>query len=157
MYSLVGAQVNVGTDLQCHTLPHSPWLLSLPSHIGACMFISEATTRTMERGISYNGRGYLVVHLGYGHGRPCRISPKYEYGHRLVLYLIFGPPPPSEQAGPWECCHMCCNKSCLNPFHLVWGTRRHNLANAMATYINLAREQGHPEDTIPKERPQRVF
>jgi HNH endonuclease len=117
------------------------------------MFISEAAKKTVKHGLIASDEGYMKVPLGYDKRR--RDTTMSEYCHRLVLYFIFGPSPPSSQ-GPWECCHICCNKSCLNPFHLVWGTRKHNLANLMADYIDLAKEQGHPEDTIPRERPTQV-
>ena len=99
--------------------------------------------------------GYMKVPLCRAQPRASRTSPEYEYCHRLVLYFIFGPPP-STLEGPFDCCHICCNYSCLNPFHLVWGTRKHNVNNQMADYIHLATEQGHPEDTIPRERPAKV-
>jgi len=126
--------------------PHQPSYL-----IGACMFIDASKVKSTKRHGWTLHDGYLRILLGYHRGQPV-----IEYGHRLVLYFIFGPPPVSDQ-GPWECCHMCCHRNCLNPFHLVWGTKKDNHANNMATYISLARKQGHPESTIPSERPKGVF
>ena len=110
------------------------------------MFVSEEARKRLHHGFMDSGQGYLKVHLGYAPGKPRRRFPKYEFCHRLLLYFIFGPP---NAIGLWECCHICNNKSCLNPFHLVWGTKKDNKANSMPRYIELAREQGHPEDTIP--------
>lgn len=114
------------------------------------MFISEVKRKASSHGNFRNhNEGYLLVHLGTTAGGPANKRRKFEFCHRLVLYLIFGPPPASEDNVAWECCHICSNKTCLNPVHLVWGTKGDNYANDMYRYMSLARAQGHPEDTIP--------
>lgn len=139
-----------------HTL--SDELISSPGlFVGACMFISNSARKSLPLGLYNNKKGYLMIHLGYIPGGPPRSNVKLEYCHRLVLYLIFGPPPPSEQEDiDWQCCHICSNMTCLNPFHLVWGTKQDNYCNRMDRYIELARAQGHPEETIPLRTIQRV-
>ena len=69
-------------------------------------------------------------------GRPSaagRADGKYstsvgvnELAHRLVLWLLVGPPPPRCR-GEWEAMHACDNKRCIHPGHLFWGTRAANL------------------------------
>lgn len=49
-----------------------------------------------------------------------------ELAHRLVLWLLVGPPP-QRCRGEWEAMHACNNKRCVHPGHLYWGTRAANL------------------------------
>lgn len=57
-------------------------------------------------------------------GPPQQVT---ELGHRLVLWLLVGPPP-ERCRGEWEAMHLCHDKTCLHPAHLFWGSRRANLA-----------------------------
>lgn len=133
---------------------------------GPCMLISKAKVASLAGGGTglWDGQlGYANLLLGSfptGHG----IS---EGVHRLVKEFIMGPSPAIKRkrggrqpvypkGGYWVCCHICGNKSCLNPFHLVWGSEADNKKDEMATYQRLAKEQGHPEWSIPRERPRRM-
>jgi hypothetical protein len=133
---------------------------------GPCMFISKAKVASLAGGGTglWDGQlGYANLLLGsfpVGHG----IS---EGVHRLVKEFIMGPSPAIKRkrggrmpvypkGGYWVCCHICGNKRCLNPFHLVWGSEADNKKDEMTTYQRLAKEQGHPEWSIPRERPGRM-
>ena len=137
---------------------YSSTVLSLP---GPCMLISKAKMASLAGGGTglWDGQlGYANLLLGSfpaGHG----IS---EGVHRLVKEFIMGPSPAIQlkrggrqpvypKGGYWVCCHICGNRSCLHPFHLVWGSEADNKRDEMATYQRLAREQGHPEWAIPRE------
>ena len=80
---------------------------------------------------------YLKVSMGYDDPKDPN-SHRYEYVHRIVAWMVFGPPPEQVMLGgkPFrriECFHVCNYKRCANPLHLAWGTSRHNqLANPEA-------------------------
>lgn len=48
--------------------------------------------------------------------------PVYEFGHRLVAWWFFGPPPEGQ-----EVMHVCNNPKCLSPLHLKYGTHAENM------------------------------
>jgi hypothetical protein len=81
------------------------------------------------------GGKYMSCLLGYH--PPTKKSIK-EGVHRLVLSLIIGPPPtapPTEEEGggsKWILCHLCHSSSCLQPFHMVWGTPLMNKRQELA-------------------------
>ena len=67
--------------------------------------------------------GYLYVTLaGSGKHKVC------EGVHRLIRWAVAGPPPVHSRE-TWDCMHVCHNPRCLNPCHLVWGARKHNVGN----------------------------
>lgn len=126
---------------------------------GPCMFIDQTKITALpgrRTGLWDGQLGYANMLLGSfpaGQG----IS---EGVHRLVKEFIFGPAPavkirrggrvpPYPKGGYWVCCHTCGNKSCLNPLHLVWGSEGENKRDELAVYKRLAREQGHPEWSLP--------
>lgn len=132
----------------------------LPSPNSPCMFMSSAKMSHLANkrtGIRDGQLGYANLLLGTypaNHG----IS---EGVHRLVNEFIMGPSPAITQMGRtrsevaypkggyWVCCHICGNKSCINPIHLVWGSEADNTGDQMDTYKRLAKEQGHPEWSLP--------
>lgn len=63
--------------------------------------------------------GYTVLTVGKGSTR------RVTHVHRFVLWALRGPPPDD---GHRVAMHLCDNKACLNPCHLVWGTRSMNVA-----------------------------
>lgn len=58
------------------------------------------------------------------HKTPCDVT---EYVHRVVLFLVHGPPPAGMLDA--QACHACGNRSCLNPYHLYWGSDKDNKAD----------------------------
>ena len=117
------------------------------------MFISEAALSSLPSYLTRKGNGYMRVLLGVDKRQRTPIQI-FDRCHRLVLYFMWGPPPDDDQV--WMCCHICGNKSCLNPFHLVWGLSRDNKEDSLERYRVLADQQGHPKETIPENRPRRV-
>jgi hypothetical protein len=90
--------------------------LGRDAHHPQCMLMDPA--RVIAAEYVTRGRGYVWLMLGQiGHGR-ARVNIK-EGAHRFVLWANWGPPPP-DIADP-VAMHMCHDKACLNPFHLVWG------------------------------------
>ncbi|KAL6748736.1 hypothetical protein V8C86DRAFT_2442796 [Haematococcus lacustris] len=54
-----------------------------------------------------------------------KVAPGYhEVAHRLVLWAFDGPP----QEPHHEVLHVCGSRHCLNPSHLVWGSKADNKA-----------------------------
>jgi hypothetical protein len=60
--------------------------------------------------------GYLRLRIGYNScGKAVDI-----HAHTFVLWAARGLPP-GYTYPRWVCMHLCHNKSCINPTHLVWG------------------------------------
>lgn len=109
---------------------------------GACMFISD----TQLNGPSLHQvepDSYMLVNLGSLKGEAIK-----EYAHRLVLWAMHGPPTKMlADMGGWgpkgpQCLHVCGNKDCLNPAHLVWGSAQDNYRDSESRYIQLMEGQG---------------
>jgi HNH endonuclease len=64
--------------------------------------------------------GYLWLTIG----KDSKGKDVQESAHRLVLWAYVGPPP---VLGKYEALHLCGNKMCVNPTHLVWGTHKQNM------------------------------
>jgi hypothetical protein len=95
-----------------------------------------------------------------------------ESAHRLLLWLMMGPPPKprcirvnAPQSMEWEVMHSCHRKWCLNPLHLFWGTRKQNhYQNQSKPYLTLVAhdhvalgvEGGGPQPPQPGGEPQLV-
>jgi hypothetical protein len=60
-------------------------------------------------------------HNEYGHKRMW-LHGRYEGVHRIAFYLFTGAPPSQEQ----EVMHTCDNPGCVNPLHLMIGTKIDN-------------------------------
>ena len=87
-----------------------------------CMLPEQAATACTPY-VFRDANGYLMVTIGRAaDGRFIR-----ERAHRIVLWAMHGPPPPSLRDP--VCMHLCCHRTfkCLNAEHMVWGER---LANA---------------------------
>lgn len=54
-------------------------------------------------------------------GQP--LPPQEIYISRLLCYMYRGPPPPLA----FEACHLCENRMCLAPWHLVWDSHQQNI------------------------------
>jgi hypothetical protein len=92
-------------------------------------------------GVSLHSRplNYLKKQLGRMHKRPAS-----EYGHRMVLWCMLGPPPPLVQPIPPPAVpralfdpvvmHVCNRPSCQNALHMVWGERWENCHRRSYSY-----------------------
>lgn len=76
--------------------------------------------------------GYVKVYVGKVGGKA-----KYEYAHRLVCWLVRGPPSHHQSK---TCVHLCGVANCLNPLHLMWVTQAMN--NTMAPWHRRAGMRG---------------
>lgn len=85
----------------------------------ACMMVDDEKVRDATHKYMKCG-GYLMMLLG-GKGR----TKFMEGAHRLVLLLTYGP---SKEPSYTHVLHICGNKSCINPDHLMWGTQAMNVA-----------------------------
>ena len=113
---------------------------------GACMFISASEVASFStRGLhQVEPSSYVRVYMGRSNGVVVN-----EYAHRLVLWAMHGPPVDMLAAEGWtssgpHCLHVCGNKDCLNPSHLVWGSARDNRVrvDAEMVYLALLEQQG---------------
>ena len=99
------------------------------------MFISASEVASFStRGLhQVEPSSYVRVYMGRSNGVVVN-----EYAHRLVLWAMHGPP-----VDP-HCLHVCGNKDCLNPSHLVWGSARDNRVrvDAEMVYLALLEQQG---------------
>jgi hypothetical protein len=71
------------------------------------------------------------VHISMG--KP-RVDCKYHWqknldAHQFMCWLAWGPPPSPEER---QVLHLCSDKCCLNPWHLMWGTPCDNLQHRLA-------------------------
>ncbi|KAL6745792.1 hypothetical protein V8C86DRAFT_3035277 [Haematococcus lacustris] len=76
---------------------------------------SSSSSSSNSSSSSKKQTGYLYM----------KVAPGYhEVAHRLVLWAFDGPP----QEPHHEVLHMCGSRHCLNPSHLVWGSKADNKA-----------------------------
>lgn len=117
-----------------------------------CMCLDKHKVKAQQpQLIKRTARGYFQVVLGYSNGQAIT-----EFAHRLVLHAAFGPPPnypeshdatadelppkPKDQA-----LHMCGRKACINPEHLVWGSKYDNQQDQAGLYRQLLKVQSRTQ------------
>ena len=89
---------------------------SVRQHSGRFRFVKRGGGRGPKAG-TFKLKQYGISFPG-GVDLPCQEV----YMPRLFCYMYRGPP-----ASPGlETCHLCENRMCLAPWHLVWGTHREN-------------------------------
>ena len=120
---------------------------------GACMLLSEAKVATAKGMYQQERCGYVKVTLGELRGRSIT-----EWGHRLVLWAMHGPPvsPAGWTTRGPHCLHMCGHKDCLNPSHLVWGTARDNRVDDDDVYFERLQEQGRRSGRVSAAAASRI-
>ena len=114
----------VGTDPH----PSQPHLFTqclVPTNFATMLSQFSGRFRFLRRGGGSGGkagsfklREYGITLVG-GVDLPCQET----YVSRLLCYMYRGPPPSHEL----EACHMCENRMCLAPWHLVWASHKNNL------------------------------
>jgi hypothetical protein len=62
---------------------------------------------------------------GHGQGKTRAKNALIIGAHRIMCWAMNGTPPPLMDLA----CHICHNKSCLNPLHLRWGNHQMNSPN----------------------------
>jgi len=78
-----------------------------------------------------------------GQNRPhFKVGSKSIYSHRLTTELQHGPPPAGK-----ECSHLCDQKLCVNPQHIIYETCQENLA----------RQRGKPKASRGKPHIDRTY
>jgi hypothetical protein len=71
-------------------------------------------------GLKSKKKFYTYIHLGKsGPNVPCRIR-----AHSLMCWLRWGPPTQEDEC---QACHTCEDATCINPWHLQWGTFEENV------------------------------
>jgi hypothetical protein len=80
-----------------------------------------------------NKNNYIIMHIGYD-AQDQYVNVDV---HRLVGWMELGPPviaspPPAlvNKNSELVAMHLCHNRACINPYHIVWGTWAVNLAES---------------------------
>ena len=94
---------------------------------------------TTNNGARSGKRGYFKLEEGgCTLGNPFMPSQEV-YLHRLLCFMYRAPPPPHQDV---EACHMCENRLCLAPWHLMWAPHGTNIKGGIAHKRN--RHRYHP-------------
>ena len=131
-----------GTNIEAHPTHPEFWTKCLiPTNYrgilqGSTRFRFVATTINGARG---GKKGYFKLREG-GCTLGNEFMPSQEiYLHRLLCFMYRGPPP---QGQGLEVCHICENRMCLAPWHLVWAQHEANIKGGLVHMRN--RHRYHP-------------
>lgn len=96
--------LNLGYDMPAGCVCHA--------YTGAVTTTRAPSTAPSTAGGGAAKQRYLRVQVAAG---------VHEYAHRLLAWLRLGPPPRDEASGRvMEATHLCNNRACVNPYHIIW-------------------------------------
>ena len=131
--SVSDIQLNVLTWLAHHSTAATKRLFSpadqyyvftRSKHSPACFYLEPGSVCMSVRQRAFKAGMYSRVELGTRKGEDAGDKRIFMHAHRLVCCLTKGPPPVAGQVAKHV---VCCDKSCINPEHLTWGTQQSNI------------------------------
>lgn len=109
-----------------------PALLQPLEGEGSCMPYCAKAVEAARWMYVHQPQGYLMLTLAQvkvKHKGVERVQRCRQYAHAFVWEMVHGPQP----AGALVLRHVCNNTACLNPLHIVRGTRQENVADGKNT------------------------
>jgi len=126
------------------TLPHE-WETP-PRRNPKLVFLKQALAMSTDECINWP---FALLTVGYGF---LSINGKVKSAHRAVCEMAHGVPPKDGL----DAAHSCGNRTCVNPSHLRWATRKENVADTVR-HGRHTRGVTHPGSRLTAEQVMKIY